>query len=321
MVYLSIQASTTVSKTQNATDGMSSTSTTPLQISSPPTSASPPSPAEAADVTSRIERVPAPYEESDAALAALLLCVGVETRAQARGKRPIDDVQGVNDVVLARPSKKTATRSVRANLQRSSPRSSKKKAETIPPQAGPSRISRVSDTGTTTSTSVPRGAKPSIREGFTINADGAMENDDAIELPPLAGVCQYKLTKEDGTFAVCNETFEGGFNEKQKIRDHFSAHVSELVKLRGTSRSGIVKCFQCDKVQGLPTMVRHIETTHFGVQRWDCKHCDNLTTKTRMDKNTIQRHLAGCLSKKKATNSNTQEEKEKKAKKNSGRKN
>lgn len=301
--------------TSNATDTAPAESTP-----SPLTSVNPLSPAESAGAGSRIRSVPAPYEESDAALAAMISRVGVQTRAQARGKRAIDDVQAVNDVVLVRPSKKTATRSERAKLQRSSPRSSTKKAETVPPQPGPSRISGVSETGATTSTSVPRVVKPTIREGFIVNADGAMENDDAIELPPLGGVCQYKLTKEDGTVAVCNETFEGGFSEKQKIRDHFAAHVSELVKLRGTSGSGIIKCFQCGKVQGLPTMVRHIETTHFGVQRWDCKHCDNLTTKTRMDKNTIQRHLAGCLSKRKATDSNTPDEKEKQAKKNSGRK-
>lgn len=312
---LSIQASCTTSTTPNASNGTSIESMRSIQTPSPLTSVTPLSPAEHAYASPHADSGPASYEESDAALAAMLLQVGVQTRSGK--KRAIEDAHGT-DYIVAGPSKKAATRSSRAEVQCRSRRPPAKKAEASPPQPGPSRI--VSKASATTSTLQPQISKPSIREGFTINSDGAMENDDAVELPPLGGTCHYKLSGKDGTVVDCNKTFEGGFAQKQMIHDHFAAHVAEMVNRRDARGGGTTKCFQCDNVQGLQTMVRHIETTHFGVQRWDCKHCDNSTKKTRMDKSTIQRHLAGCLKKVKVDNTIIAEEKGKQVKKRLGKK-
>lgn len=239
-------------------------------------------------------------------------------------KRPIKDVLGVDNDTDGRPVKKMTTRSARAPIRCSSPGPSTKKA--VPSQPVPSRTIRSDEVSATARTSAPNQAKASIRVGFIINDDGAMESEDAIELPPLGGACYYKHAREDGTIVACKTTFKGGFCEKKQIHDHFAAHVSELTKLRDAGGSGAAesKCFQCDKKQGLQTMVRHIETTHFGVQRWDCKHCDNATRKTRMDKSTVERHLEVCLKRNKVeatnTNTNTLKGKGKQAKNNSANK-
>lgn len=191
-------------------------------------------------------------------------------------------------MLTARPAKKMAVRSTRATVQRCSPGPSTQKAEIAPPQPGPSRA-------------VNPGKKTSIRDGYPVNDNGAMECPHAIELPPLGGTCLHEHTQEDGTIIACNKTFTSGFPQKKSIHNHIEGHVAEMARRLGINKYGAsnvkAKCFHssCGKEQEFRIMVRHIETMHFGVQRWKCKHCpDNQNPKTRMDKTTVERHLKTC---------------------------
>lgn len=141
-----------------------------------------------------------------------------------------------------------------------------------------------------------------------------MENEHAIELPPLGGKCLYEKPEEN-SIVVCNETLAGGFSQKTSIHNHIDAHVAELAKRLGVAKYGTstVKagCFHCNEEPEFRTMVRHIETSHFGVQRWNCKHCDEKQKfKTRMDSTTVNRHIKTCRNLREAAEGDGSEEEE-----------
>lgn len=309
--HINLQVRTTPSTTPSSTRGPSMESTPPLYTPSPLAVIAPSPPKNInLNIAAGLEPAPSSYMESDAVLAAMFSQVGVRTRAKTRGtlgtKRANENISEVDDDVFARPAKRMATRPVRAAARRRSTEPSPKEAEIAPPQAGPSRACEP-------------GREASIRDGYPVNADGAMECLHAIELPPLGGTCLHESAQEDGTVVVCNKTFAGRFNQKKNIHNHIEGHVADLAKRLGVATYGTSQvkadCFHsgCGEKQEFRTMVRHIETKHYGVQRWNCKHCDEAQTpKTTMDRTTVKRHINTCTNWRKVAGANGQRKKGKK---------